>query len=176
MNWTFENETLAQDISAFEKQLDAAISDAMQTFYSDIILLLYEHLESDVYAAYKPSLYLRRRDDPELGESLEAFGRNTKKTQTPDTITVDYSPDGEHPQFERPLHGDDLIRRIEQGGKWEWRNKHMKARPFMKRMTEELIEGGRAEQWLVEALNTANADLNAQIDMNAQRESRDWVF
>lgn len=175
-NWTFENETLAQDISAFEKQIDAALVDAKESIFDEIIILLHQHIEVDVYRAYTPKRYLRRRDNPELGESLIEFSSNTDRIETANSIGLEYLPDGEHPQFDRPLHGDDLIRRIEQGGRWEWKTKTMRKRPFLKNAVSEIIEGGKADRWLVEALRTSNPGLTVEYDHNIQRESTDWVF
>lgn len=177
-NWTFENATLEQDISEFTAQLDAAVSESERALAPMIIELLYEHIQEDVYNQYEPTQYLRRHDEPRYyaGPAIDDLGQITSATYTPLSVEVEYNPDGESDQWERPLCGDDLIRRIEQGGKWEW-NVAMPKRPFMRNAVSELIEGGKAADWYAETIKTSNPDLEFKLDGNdVQRESADWVF
>lgn len=177
-NWTFENATFAQDILQFEVELQAAITEAERSLAPAITETLYEHIQSDVYARYEPKRYVRRSDQPYSygGASIDDLGSNTKAKYAPLSVEIDYNPDGESDQWEHPAYGDDLIRRIEQGGKWEW-NVSMPKRPFFRNTVSELIEGGRIASTYSEAINAENPNLDFKLDGNdVWRDYDDWVF
>lgn len=174
-NMVFCNETLEQDILQFEQKCKDAFFQAMPALAQDIIDTLSSHIQTDVYDAYTPKSYKRRKDNPNLGTSISDIKGSGMGSYGRDNVTITYIPDGSHPQWESPASGDDLIRRIESGSGYEWR-KHPGARPFFKNTTEELFDEGRAEQFFIQAVNAAEPNLGIDYgdDFDIIRDSNDW--
>lgn len=127
--------------------------------FADMKDALEEHIRDDVYshAIYKPTKYLRRSDDSNMGVSLRKAVSEEEYTQQIgpyDYATMDwvaglsYEPTGKHEHEEwSDTNGDALIGRIERKDppyNWEpIKGPKIPERPFWQLFIEELIEGGR---------------------------------
>ena len=69
-----------------------------------------------------------------------------------------------------------MINRIEKSDPdYNWnRMRRPENRPFFRNFVEEMIEGQRAENTLVAAMNAANPTLGLAADGNIIRENEDW--
>ena len=90
--------------------------------------------------------------------------------------TPDGRTDGDGNAIEPHVDGDALINRIEKSDPdYNWnRMRRPENRPFFRNFVEEMIEGQRAENTLVAAMNAANPTLGLAADGNIIRENEDW--
>lgn len=132
-----------------------AVSNAV---YADMKEALEAHIVDDVYDAYSPTQYLRRKDHESMGVSLLKSAENAQQIGPFDYSSRDYwvtglayEPSGEHENIEwSDVDGDKLISRIEKKDppyRFEPRKgPKIPKRPFWQLFVEELIESGRLER------------------------------
>ena len=135
-------ENIDEEFNAFRQKLNQQLTKAVRAMEGPLKDDLYVHIEEDVYAAYKPKEYPRRRDNPEFGIALNDMDKNAWLSILPqgNGFSFNYLPDGSHsgttedldeysdnydadtprPIKPNPVHGDDLIRRIETGRGYDW--------------------------------------------------------
>ena len=119
------------------------IPTALQRVGADMIYSLERHINDDVYNAYTPygdNPYVRRLDN-DFPNSLLGQAVDLVPAVKGTTLTLTYNPNGDQFQTERPVHGDDLIRRIETGVGYMWAHKPP-ARPFWRKFVDEQIQSG----------------------------------
>lgn len=129
---------------------------------AEMIHDLQRHINTDVYKAYQPRAYLRRKDHPEYGTPLDDntnFDTNIDITGDEATLTFTYFPTGYHkakfkdlpndyrdftnndPIKPNPVHGDVLINRIQKGEGYDWKVPDIKPRQFWDNFTREEFSG-----------------------------------
>lgn len=185
-----ELETLDQDFQKVQTEIKTSIAKAMPQLADAMKQSLREHIEQDVYGAYKPKAYPRRSENPGFGIPLNDIDSNTFVNTWPDGVFLNYKPDGSHsgtkrdlkgryaeessmPVIANPAHGDELVRRIETGRGYDW--DFSMARPFFQNFVSDMIEGGGAAQELIEALNSVDPTLQATEDgAGAVRDGNEW--
>lgn len=157
---------LDEDMAAMERRFAAALTGALPALKDDMAQCLAEHIQNDVYNKFTPTEYQRRGDDGGLAD-IEG---NAAFVLGADSVAMDYQPSGESEQVENPLNGDALIGRIEHlNPEYDWTRKPP-ARPFFENFVTELIEGGRAELTLTEAMNRQDGALGVEANGYAGRD------
>lgn len=171
-----------KDIASLEKQVRTAMLRAGDTLQADMKSCLSEHITADVYEAYEPEAYVRREDNGGLID----MRKNTSTSLQPQeiggsvVIQINYEPngdsDGDGNRTDSHVDGDDLIGRIEKRDPdYNWnRVRSPGDRPFFRNFVEEMIEGHRAENTLVSAMNAADPSLGAVAGDGLVRENEDW--
>ena len=171
-----------QDIAALEAQVKCALMQAGTALQDDMKVCLHEHIDSDVYGAFEPAAYVRRGDDGGLSD----MEKNTSSSPPPSefgggvTVRLDYTPDGQTDGMGRELtvhaDGDSLIGRIEHRTPDYNRNRIRSPgdRPFFRNFVQEMVDGGRAEETLVRAMNAVVPSLGVTADGSVIREEDDW--
>jgi hypothetical protein len=141
-----------------------AIRDGMRESLS-------QHVINDVYHAYQPSEYERRGDAGGLREqALNATSHADGSADgTSYRIYINFSPNGNHPRESewaehgvRPVHGDDLIGRIENWNpKYSYPPHHRRLpnRPFWKNFVSEMVDDGMAEHFFASAMREQGEDV-----------------
>ena len=157
---------LDEDLAALEKKFMGAMAAAMPALREDMADCLAEHVQGDVYGNWEPSEYHRRGVHGGLADVKDSFF-----TDGSDFVMLDYEPSGETDQVKKGMwiDGDALIGRIEKRDpdyNWNRENPPYKPqeRPFFSRFVTEMIEDGRAERTLVEAMNRAVQGLDITTD------------
>lgn len=153
------------DLQYVEAQQE--IVDNMRPILDDVgaemIVDLQKHINKDVYKAYRPKAYIRRKDHPEYGTPLDDntnFDTKTDITGNEATLTFSYYPTGYHtakfkdlpndyrnfmsdePIKPNPVHGDVLINRIQKGEGYDWKVPDIKPRQFWDNFTRDEFNGG----------------------------------
>lgn len=169
---------LEEDLAALEAEVKNAFRASRQTLADDMRSCLQEHVETDVYDEFQPSEYVRRRDSGGLSDMQANTTVYSEERDGGMNLTLRYQPDGsrdgEGNDVPDAVSGDDLVNRIEKKDpEYNWRRKPKK-RPFFRSFVEEMIEGRRAEDTLVAAMNAADPALEVVPDGDVTRESDDW--
>lgn len=164
---------LDEDMAALEQRFKAALAGALPVLGKDMVDCLAEHIQSDVYGAdFFPTDYERRGEN---GGLLDMNGNTTVSPVGDNGIQMDYEPSGEVDPPDKYgdqdyLDGDALIGRIEHlNPDYNW-TRHPPARPFFENFVKELVEGGRAEETLVRAMNQQDAELQIEANGYTGRE------
>lgn len=165
-----------------------------------------EHrIEEDVYKEYTPRVYPRRSEHPGYGVPLNDMEKTVtlypKSIPGKAEVTFLYQPSGEHsgtfgeffnedqlarlhkkasdPIKPKPVHGDDLIRRIETGRGYDYhpssKTKHpfTDPRPFWANFVAEMLEGGEFDRALTEAFKKEEIEIE---DVHTERENGDGNY
>lgn len=167
-----------QDIAALENQVKNAFRASRQTLADDMRLCLQDHVEYDVYSKFQPIEYVRRGESGGLADMRASATVYSDERDGGMNLTLLYQPsgaaDGEGEPVDPHVDGDDLIDRIEKRDpEYNWTRKPPK-RPFFSNFVQEMIDGGRAEETLVRAMNAAEPTLGMAADMGVIREEDDW--
>ena len=167
-----------QDIAVLEKRVKEAFRASRQTLADDMRLCLQDHVEYDVYGKFQPTEYVRRGESGGLADMQAAATVYSDERDGGMNLTLRYQPggaeDGEGNEIDPHVDGDDLINRIEKKDpEYNWRRKPPK-RPFFSSFVQEMIDGGRAEETLVRAMNTADPALQVAESGGLIREEDDW--
>ena len=167
-----------QDVAALEKQVKNAFRASRQALADDMRLCLQDHVEYDVYSKFQPIEYVRRGEDGGLADMKASATVYSDERDGGMNLTLRYQPggaeDGDENEIEPHVDGDDLINRIEKKDpEYNWRRKPPK-RPFFSNFVQEMIDGGRAEETLVRAMNAANPALQVAESGGVIREEDDW--
>ena len=159
-------EGIDKEFAEFQKKLGSQVQKAMSAMEAPLKDDLFRHIEQDVYNAYKPKVYPRRRDNPEFGTALNDMDANVTFYNRGAGFTLQYAPSGEHsgttadlpsssPYYDaddprpikpNPVHGDELIRRIETGRGYDW-NVYPGKRPFWQKFVNEEMDGQLAQHF-----------------------------
>ena len=166
---------------------------------------LAHRIEEDVYKEYTPRVYPRRSEHPGYGTPLDDMEKNVdlypKSIPGKAEITFSYKPNGSHsgtfgdfydekkllrihkkasdPVKPNPVHGDDLIRRIETGRGYDYRPsskaKHpfTEPRPFWANFVAEMLEGGGFDGALKRAFRAEGIEIT---DVHTERENGDGNY
>lgn len=162
----WEHDNLDYDVGIAFGNIQNNIPHVLEMIGGEMIEDLQKHIQKDVYDAYTPTSYPRRKDHPEFGTSLIDI-KNFDTRVNDDTLEFDYHPTGfhsgkmkdvlnydphykasrasaENPLKPHPVHGDALIERIETGKGYDWRLKDadFPQRPFWSNFVDEEMNGG----------------------------------
>ena len=168
------------DLKALEVQVCKSLLQAGRALQADAKACLQEHIEADVYSEFEPFAYVRRGGNGGLAD-VEQNSTAPSPTATPNGVEIQlvYTPDGrtdgDGNAIEPHVDGDALINRIEKSDPdYNWnRMRRPENRPFFRNFVEEMIEGQRAENTLVAAMNAANPTLGLAADGNIIRENEE---
>lgn len=166
------------DLATLEKQVKDAFRASRQALADDMRLCLQDHVEADVYDRFQPTEYVRRREDGGLDDMRASATVYSDERDGGMNLTLLYQPsgaaDGEGEPVDPHVDGDDLIDRIEKRNpEYNWTRKPPK-RPFFSNFVQEMIDGGRAEETLVRAMNAAEPTLGMAADGGVIREEDEW--
>lgn len=169
-------ESLESDFDAFKTELAAAIGKAMDDVGANMQEALARHIETDVYAAYKPRMYVRRYDNG----GLVAQARTARIYNHGAGVSIEYKPDGMHPTVPgwNKVHGDDLIGRIEKHDpEYNWlpkKGKKIPNRPFWQNFVDEMVDDGELERLFQDAM--ANRGITIEIGEGVTKEPNDGHY
>lgn len=166
-----------QDIAALEKQVKNAFRASRQTLADDMRSCLQDHVEYDVYSKFQPIEYVRRGESGGLADMRASATVYSDERDGGMNLTLRYQPggaaDGEGEPVDPHVDGDDLVNRIEKRDpEYNWTRKPPK-RPFFSNFVQEMIDGGRAEETLVRAMNAAEPTLGLTESGGLIREDND---
>ena len=166
-----------QDLAALEKQVKNAFRASRQALADDMRSCLQDHVEYDVYSKFQPIEYVRRGESGGLADMRSSATVYSDERDGGMNLTLLYQPggaaDGEGEPVDPHVDGDDLIDRIEKRGpEYNWTRKPPK-RPFFSNFVQEMIDGGRAEETLVRAMNAAEPALGLTESGGVIREEKD---
>lgn len=166
-----------QDIAALEKQVKNAFRASRQALADDMRSCLQDHVEYDVYSKFQPIEYVRRGESGGLADMGVSATVYSDERDGGMNLTLLYQPggaaDGEGEPVDPHVDGDDLIDRIEKRDpEYNWTRKPPK-RPFFSNFVQEMIDGGRAEETLVRAMNAAEPTLELTESGGVIREETD---
>ena len=184
-----------------------AIKRVNTSIYEYMEAKLQEHIQTDVYEAYDPTMYPRRVDYPQYGKPMidtKAYAHMEHIWPSSELIaagglewgvSLEYLPSGSHsgkfgeffpesylkekdippdaPIKPNPVHGDDLIRRIETASGYDWKY-HGDRRPFWYNFVEELIATGFSDA-LQKALELEGYEVTPEAG-DVQREIDDGAY
>lgn len=145
-------ETLQADLNDSLKAMLKPIKAGLTFVADDMVQSLRAHIEDDVYNAYEPKSYPRRRDNSRFGKGL-ASSEYIHSSVESLRLTFAYEPMGYHsgrmqdaldayeeapngsirptsrtkamwnkPLKPKPVHGDALIQRIQTGEGYDWKS------------------------------------------------------
>lgn len=172
-------EGLTEDFAAIKTKFDFAMQTTMQAMLAETETALHDRIVSDVYEAFgnpEPKDYIRRKEDYGLIDFNESHGIVSRDTDK-NSFTIGYYPQGWSSQADPDwiLDGDELIERIETAyPSYDWSGDVPGPRPFLTPLMNDLIEGGKYEEWFVKWMNTSDADLELISDGDVQRDADDW--
>ena len=135
---------LEKDLAEFDKELNKQIPKALGVVGRQMVSSLAEHVNDDVYGAYKPRMYPSRAFKKRFGQGLHQQARDVDPEIDGNKLTFTFEPSGSHsgrmadilgysdmsphertsataPLKPNPVHGDDFIRRLETGAGYDWR-------------------------------------------------------
>lgn len=169
---------LEEDMAALEAEVKNAFRASRKALADDMRSCLENHIEADVYDEFQPQKYVRRRDSGGLSDMQANTTVYSDERLGGMELTLLYQPDGsrdgEGSKIENAVSGDDLVNRIEKKDpEYNWKRKPKK-RPFFRNFVREMIEGNRAEETLVRAMNAVSPALEMVADGDVTRESEDW--
>lgn len=175
------------DMSALTKELNIPVEAwkaALLNVKDRMESSLKEHIQEDVYKAYKPRVYKRRSKNPAYGTPLIDIDDNTYPEggahAYPDgkggfKININYMPTGEHTVYKwssagpNGVNGSDLISRIEKNDPpYRWPPSPVE-RPFWQKYVEEMIDGGG----FAEALQQGFASQGYQVTIDSVTRTPD---
>ena len=189
----------AGDIEDEFNQLIREIGKKTQSALRHVALEMREdlkrHIDEEVYEKYTPKVYPRRKDNPGFGIPLNDMEHNASGyahfTDGLDNgISFLYQPDGSHsgttadlkpnskyynadnprPIKPNPVHGDDLIQRIETGKGYDW-DVHVGRRPFWTHFKQEQLNSKMEENFIAGMREAGEMDIVA--DGGVQEEDGD---
>lgn len=168
-------EGLEEDIAAIKAELDAAMLPTMLQMMNETEGELYEAVEWNVYEAFDPKDYERRKENGGLIDFEQGHGTLDHDVNK-NGFTLTYTPNGKswqaHPRW--VLNGDALIERIESASPaYDWSGDVPAARPFLAPLTEQLIKGGY-EEMFVRNINQIDPKLEIIADGGVDRDADDW--
>lgn len=167
-----------EDVAALEAEVKSAFRSSRKALADDMRACLQDHVYADVYEKLTPYEYVRRGENGGLADMQASATVYSDERLGGMELTLLYQPDGsqdgERKPIDKAVSGDDLINRIEKKNpEYNWTRKPKK-RPFFRSFVEEMIEGRRAEDTLVAAMNAADPALGLAADGDITRESDDW--
>lgn len=180
-------ESLDQDLKDFKNFVVLALAQkATPAVQSSMFDTLKKHIDKDVYEAYDPKEYERRRggpnalDDLSNGDILSLLGPVGGAMPTGDfqiAAGITYDPRGTHqnPKWSSNDDPNEIIGRIETKSPPYKYGKGVPKRPFWQRTVQELIEGGELGKTFIQAMNEAGLEIEMGYD-EVERESNDGDY
>lgn len=153
-------ETISEDFEKIKSKLNVDINDSLNRMSIYLITQLQNHINIDFYDKYDPTSYPRRKDYPQFGKSL--LDKEYMDIETGlNTLTLTYLPQGGHsgkmkdtlnwnkkkggkngdnPIKPNPVHGNELIQRLQTGQGYDWQKKDggFPPRPFWNLFIEDV--------------------------------------
>lgn len=169
-------EGLEEDIAAIKAELDAAMLTTMNAMLLQTEGELRNAIEENVYNAFHPKQYERRRGDYGISDFNESHGIVSRDFDK-NSFSLGYYPQGWSNQSDPDwiLDGDELIERIETASpSYDWNGDVPGPRPFLTPLMADLIEGGKYEKWFVENMNAIDPKLEIIADGGVDRDADDW--
>ena len=93
------DEDIQYEIRTAVDEIEDNIPLVLQRVGSEMINNLQSHIQKDVYDAYTPTSYPRRKDHPQFGtplDDIKNFSTHIERDYGMTTLYFDYNPDGTH--------------------------------------------------------------------------------
>lgn len=161
-------DSIDEDFDKFLPNVNKAVTAGLKTVLSDFQESLASHVQTDVYAAYKPLDYVRSGAMGDKSNMTGAVNGNTLKFEYtfPTEMTENYGL-----YF---AESDDVIKAIQDSNYlWNVGNMEIPERPFWDNFVTEQLIGGQAEKSLVNGMNSNNKDLHATATGETYIDSED---
>lgn len=164
-------------------QFKTEMTHALLSTRDEMRAALAKHVQEDVYDKFSPNQYERRGMNGGLaGQALNATSHaDGDPASVSYRICLDYKPDGNHPNQsewkEAPVHGDDLISRIENWNpKYPYppRRRRLPRRPFWQKFVDEMVDEGMLEYYIASALREQGEDVTE--DGAITRDAQDGEY
>lgn len=167
-------ESLQKDYDKFTKDINKGIIYGLKAVESELIPSLQKHIQEDVYDAYQPKEYIRRKENGGLIDS-DVMTHSIQGNK----LVFDYNPSGYNPRYKNMdfVNGDELINRIE-NSLYDWeRTGKIPQRHFWDNFVQEMFDNdGQAEKIFVNGMNGYSKDLQVISDGNIHTDSSDTYF
>ena len=180
-------ESLDQDAKDFKNYVLLALTQkALPAVQMAMYETLSKHIDQDVYEAYEPKQYERRRggdgalDDfgsKQIMGMLGPVGGATSSGTFNLTAGITYDPRGYHTNPDWSTNDDPnaIMGRIEKKDPpYKW-GKGVPKRPFWQNTVNELIDDGEIAKTFIQALREAGLDIEMGYD-EVEREPRDGDY
>jgi hypothetical protein len=155
----------------FQTELRGRIAKGLMALRDNMRESLAQHVVKDVYNAYQPNMYERRGENGGLQQ--QALNATSHADGSPDgtsyRIYINFAPNGNHSMESDwakegvyPVHGDDLIGRIENWNprySYPPRHKRLPSRPFWRNFVSEMVDDGMAEYFFASAMREQGDDV-----------------
>lgn len=180
-------ESLDEDMREFKNYLLLAITEkALPEVQAAMYRSLVKHVEMDVYAAYEPKEYERRRggnyalDDfgnPQVFESIGPVGGPIGTGGFELTAGITYDPRGYHsnPAWSTNDDPNEIIGRIENHEPPYKYGRGVPKRQFWQRFVNEMIDGSVIGTTFISAMREAGLDIEMAYD-EVEREAKDGDY
>lgn len=112
---------------------------ALEYVSAEIRDALQKHLQSDLFGAYTPEHYTRRRGNTERGRAIEDEG-NISSEIVGNSLRFSYEPEGENTPYNHQIFGDHLIYILQKAEGYNWGD-NIPPRPFWNSMIDDLKDG-----------------------------------
>ena len=206
LNLTASQMTLDDMVKDFGEALPKDKMQRIAESVGNVMKETLEHrIEEDVYKEYRPHVYPRRSEHSGYGIALNDMEKTVtlfpKSIPGKAEVTFLYQPSGEHsgtfgeffnenqlgrihkkasdPIKPNPVHGDDLIRRIETGRGYDYKpsskdpHPFTEPRPFWANFVSEMLEGGGFDDAVTNAFKAEGIDIE---DVHTERENNDGNY
>lgn len=179
--------SLDAEFRRFKALLAMSMKKALEQTNADMQEALKRHIESDVYAAYKPLVYERRSENGGMGAPLSDLKTNVGFSDTQVSVEPQgvgamtqfhFIPTGEHTVSRwHTADGNELIGRIERKNPpYTWGNNSVPERPFWQNFVDEMIDEGGAAEMFERAMTLIAPTLELEADGSIIREPNDGTY
>ena len=178
-------ESIRAGFTEYSPRINKAVKGGLNALQGDLTYALQRHIQTDVYAMYKPSSYVRRNSRDGIGTPLESDENIYAGLDGDRTLVFGYFPSGRNTLYdeEDEVEGDELIKVLSygQGYSWDVSKKNIPPRPFWDNFVTEQIQGGVAEISFVKGMNEADGGtgkdkLNVVADKRIYKTNSDTEF
>jgi len=166
----FPMDELVKEIKEALMADEPKIEVAMKDVQIDARDALSKHIKRDIYDKWNPTEYERRYGNgglSDLSQSIHEWPVSSGR------MILEYTPSGQHPQWDYPKDGDAMISRIETGRGYEWA-RHPGPRPFWQNFVDEMVNSGFAEAFDAAMFRQFGADY--EVGTVVERESSDGDY
>lgn len=173
-------ESIQRDYDGFNRKVSRATEYGLKALASELAPALQRHIQKDIYEAYVPEQYERRRDHPQYGRSI--FSEKNMRWNLVNrsggqrSVEFTYEPNGRnthYPTSDYYADGDSLITVLQEDRGYLWLKSGSigTERPFWNRFVDEVAQ--RGDQWFVGGFNQFEPSIQAKSDGEIVREASD---
>ena len=173
-------ESIDNDFKSLSQEIEKSIPTGLKVVASDMVNVLQQYIQKEVYNKYSPKNYIRRQQEGGMISS-----ENMYYNVSGNTLSFNYEfptspslwakvPYSSYSEFE---DGDDAIKAIQTGAHYPTYGNipGIKPRPFWNLFVLDYFGTGLAVNALVEGINSYNSKFSAQTTKSVSLESTDYA-